>query len=411
MSAWFIDALDARAGIAFASERGPDLLVDAPELDVPGVLIAPPAFEPEVVAGRALAYAAGPGQFQLGLFVDEKEVEFETLDALAEFVRRTYLASGGGDSGNSIGPTPPPFPPEEGPPGIEPTGWPAGKGVMALVGATEEIAAASKELGGDVGAARRLALDSLTVDAGYSDSDALAYAGTLLIDGILDILPKEEAAAAAWLDAVERLSSALAALGLIEQIRLGPFWAALCDKLERKRRRAQWGEWVGDDGSWLLQQLFASADGRRVVQYPNAIHIEEWRDGWRFGGHSTDPLDDLEAWPLPSRLRSGEVQNLRDHLYAAIGAPLAYARRSAAEAAALLLFAAAHVATQARGVYAVGRSPFAPTVTAGIVAEALIWLRAQLPSFAFAAELEKIIAGAVELRSYEAAAASPLEGA
>ena len=74
--AWFIDTVDARAGLAFTSLRGPDLLTQDPTLDLPGVFIAPPTFRPETVSSRALAFAATRGPFQCGLFIAEREVAF-----------------------------------------------------------------------------------------------------------------------------------------------------------------------------------------------------------------------------------------------------------------------------------------------------------------------------------------------
>lgn len=97
-SAWQVDALDPRGGIAFASWRSFSLSDEENGLlEAPCVRIGPPFFYPETVATRALALAANRGAFQLGLFIATEEVRFATLDALTEFVRRVYLRSGGGD--------------------------------------------------------------------------------------------------------------------------------------------------------------------------------------------------------------------------------------------------------------------------------------------------------------------------
>jgi hypothetical protein len=108
--AWFIDGLDARAGLAFTSLRAPDLTTDEPALDLPGVFIAPPTFRPETVSSRALAFAATRGPFQYGLFIAEREVAFPSLDAVIEFVRRVYLRGGGGDAAGGGGAGVPPRP-------------------------------------------------------------------------------------------------------------------------------------------------------------------------------------------------------------------------------------------------------------------------------------------------------------
>lgn len=119
---WYIDSLDARAGLAFASFRQPDLIEgNAIEDAETTVFVAPPSFEPEIVANRAVAFAAQRGSFQWGLFNAEgEEFPFRTLEGVAEFVRRVYLRSGGGDANPDGGP---PAPSPETPGGVprEPT--------------------------------------------------------------------------------------------------------------------------------------------------------------------------------------------------------------------------------------------------------------------------------------------------
>ncbi|MCR5868230.1 hypothetical protein [Aquincola sp. J276] len=80
------------------------------------VYFAPPSFTPEPVANVALALGATRGSFRPGLFVDGREVWFESLADAGEFLRRAYVASGGGDGGDGEGdddPSPPlPEPPD-----------------------------------------------------------------------------------------------------------------------------------------------------------------------------------------------------------------------------------------------------------------------------------------------------------
>jgi hypothetical protein len=114
-SAWRIDALDSRGGLAFASYRAADLLeADAYSADDPAVFIEAPDFRVENVSSRAIGLAAGDRSFQSGLFVDEAEVGFKTLTDLVEFVRRCYLRGAGGD-GTDGGGGGLPFTPGEGP--------------------------------------------------------------------------------------------------------------------------------------------------------------------------------------------------------------------------------------------------------------------------------------------------------
>jgi hypothetical protein len=67
--AWYIDALDARAGQAFASRRvNRDVHSRDPALDLPCVFIAAPMFRPETVSNRALAFVGTRNSYQLGFF-------------------------------------------------------------------------------------------------------------------------------------------------------------------------------------------------------------------------------------------------------------------------------------------------------------------------------------------------------
>ena len=115
---WFIDALDADGGIAFASFR---------RLDGDGeehaVVVTPPYFHPSPVSHRAISLGAINRGAQSGVYVDGREVAFESLDQLVEFVRKAYF--GGGPNGSAPNPETPPVPPEgprrRGPSGAE---WP-----------------------------------------------------------------------------------------------------------------------------------------------------------------------------------------------------------------------------------------------------------------------------------------------
>jgi hypothetical protein len=115
---WRLQAFDLRAGLAFATFRATYRRADTIE-DWPCFFLSPPAFMPEPVNSVALAQAAQRGAFEDGLFVDGEEVGFDTLDELAEFVRRAYVSSAGGDGGDD---DPSPDEPLPGP-GEGPEGW------------------------------------------------------------------------------------------------------------------------------------------------------------------------------------------------------------------------------------------------------------------------------------------------
>jgi hypothetical protein len=119
---WYIDALDARAGQAFASRRLQDVHLRDPALDLPCVFIAAPMFRAETVSNRGLAFVGTRNSYQLGLFVQSFEVAFPELEAVIEFVRRAYLRGGGGDSAGGIGPGVPPRPDDAPEDGFPPVG-------------------------------------------------------------------------------------------------------------------------------------------------------------------------------------------------------------------------------------------------------------------------------------------------
>jgi hypothetical protein len=79
MALWYIDALDARAGMGLATYRDADLNTNTVDLGKPAVFIGPPFFQGESVASRAIGFAATRGSFQLGLFWDGEEIAFATL--------------------------------------------------------------------------------------------------------------------------------------------------------------------------------------------------------------------------------------------------------------------------------------------------------------------------------------------
>ncbi len=103
---WFVDSIDRRAGIAFAVETPSDLYSETDERAI--CFIAPPDFEPQPIASRALALGASKQGAEPGVLVDGVNVAFGSLSDIVEFVRRGYGASGGGDGGGDDGPPPTP---------------------------------------------------------------------------------------------------------------------------------------------------------------------------------------------------------------------------------------------------------------------------------------------------------------
>lgn len=114
---WYIDSLDPRAGLVFASAR-PHW---EPGHDFPGaqrtVFIAPPNFSPRVVSSHAIALGASRSRSQIRLMSRDQEIGFRGLESVRDFVRRVYSGSAGGDGplgSAGVEPAPTPVLPLEG---------------------------------------------------------------------------------------------------------------------------------------------------------------------------------------------------------------------------------------------------------------------------------------------------------
>ena len=98
---WYIDAWSIRDGAAFASRRQPQ----SREAENT-VFIAVPDLEPVPVGRLSTALSATRRCFQAGLWNDDdSEVAFESLEQVAELVRRGFLVGGLGPGG-AASPTP-----------------------------------------------------------------------------------------------------------------------------------------------------------------------------------------------------------------------------------------------------------------------------------------------------------------
>jgi hypothetical protein len=112
---WYIDSWDASAGRAFCSFRAG--ITARLRSHVEAYFVAPPFFEPEIVASRAPGLAASRGTFQLGFFITEREVAFNSLEEIIGLVRRVYSSRGmwpGPGGGLPPAPRPPDSPPDAG---------------------------------------------------------------------------------------------------------------------------------------------------------------------------------------------------------------------------------------------------------------------------------------------------------
>jgi len=102
---WYIDALDGLGGLAFASFRTDDLVGGEIEFEAEAWVIEAPDFRPRSLTSRVVGFAATGRGLQIGFSMDgETEEAFPSLDALSDFVRRTFLSGAGGDGAGGIVP-------------------------------------------------------------------------------------------------------------------------------------------------------------------------------------------------------------------------------------------------------------------------------------------------------------------
>lgn len=392
---WYVDAIDPIGGLCFASRRIADLEQDA-DLDLVGVYISPPQFQPEQVASRAISFSAARGGFQLGLFLDAAEVGFPSLPSLVEFVRRCYISGGRTDGAGGRGPLPVPPRPGGGKGGFEPLDLFEREGAGAFADVMKVLQnfsiALKQASGGPVPITDPW--EEKVPDEGEpteGDDIALAGAAATLIAELLVRMPRPEIGEdwRIWVECATRLRQAIAGLGLHGLIlRLhGRELVKSSDHAAQRTKRAvvEPSELYGVP-IHLLWQYF----GLPVGQLP---WPEEFWSAWPIRqGAVTDPVDDLSCWPLPAWLGSSDMTSVLDLLSAMTASPDSI-NAPQVQAVAIALFAAVHVTRRplpewppetADGAIAMARRKQ--------VLRAAGWLIAQFPRFAFPPAIEKLIA-------------------
>lgn len=429
---WYIDSIDVLAGMAFASERAPDLLSKSGETFEPAgqAFIAPPDFAPEIGVSRATAFAAARGSFQLGLFIDEEEVPFPSLESLAEFVRRAYLRGGGGDDPRGVVPPVPEGGPDlSGAVGIEredrefysdPSD--PSDPIVRLVARVGDFRAESVKIDRAAGA------DQFAWLVGTASPGSDAAAGTVrLVSGGFSVLiellrrhpgPNVGDRLPHWLEAARRLSAAFDRIGL--WIPLGELIAKhshLSSVADEIARYLDERDGLNEIRRVVDQQAVAWSDLfflRNVLRYGTGA----WRgrQGWWLSSGwdlttDHDLFADLSHFPVPGRVKAGgarhENENLSALLMSAVAVPELGGTGDAAE---LLLFAAACLVSPGLVAQRTGSllSPagFPDRETAGrawaaiapVTRAALFWLTGNLPKHVFWPGLEDLIAKAVSPR-------------
>jgi hypothetical protein len=400
---WFIDAIDARGGLAIATQRESDLKLDALGAAGASVFISPPAFVPEFVGSRSTGLALARNRGQAGVFHQADEVPFDSLAAVAEFVRRCYLRGAGGDgTGENGGSAPPPSPeggeprePPEGLGGIE-GGEPAGgtDPAAALLMVARLNSGHSKRL--TIGNSHPGEVLSKPVGAA-SKAEArrrrLARGALRVLRELIRRKSNRQSEKLHWLTTLEKLALVFMRMAL---------WPMMLDEFRHQ-----------DPVLWIFGQNYRPEEQLDSYLYAFIREYPErgpryWRDDlfWARWG-MTDVFDDLAAFPVPPRtvpFAAKDGQNLQALLSAAVATPeqMLHAHDTALEqeCAELAVFAAACL--NLGGEFTPGflslytednRIQFADR----LAVRAQTWLGLNTPRFVYAMEVENLIAQASKI--------------
>jgi hypothetical protein len=434
--AYFIDSLDARGGLAFASYRSADLSKGDADVDLPSVFIGPPMFRPERVASRAVAFAASRGSFQFGLYVGEAEVAFPTLEDVIEFVRRAYLRGGSGDGAGGIGPGVPQIPggaPEgETFPDFDPEvlgGESALSGMLndAQIALKEAHSLSNKFQFGEPFETSQFQKTFQNYPPGRGHTQALALGAMEIILALVHRFPAKGSneELLKWLASANRLGQAIAKTGLWRPLLDKPWSALLNDagfKLsqrmtlpvqERLDRVFDVIRKFGDGAHLIMFLLTRSSNfqfyrGYGLEEFIYQFRLRGWFPFITWDGQQTDPVDDLATWPLSQSTAgfTGTGDRNRasayDLLSAVLGSPDVLAKGNsvaALRAAALVVLAATHITTTANPVvFGPISDDLAEAASSDGVQIALDWLVEQFPTRIFPAQVEALIEGASALR-------------
>lgn len=358
---WYVDALDGRSGLAFASNRMSDLIGEPaqwPDLSARAWFIAAPDFQPEPVSSRAIGFAAAQRGLQLGLSLNgETEVPFPSLEALTDYVRRLFISGGGGDGAAGVDPA------LGGPPegGVDPEGgieadfempasslWLYGRPLGTFA---EELSQKSRQLGGTGTAVELKPLQRLPVSGPFGDIAPWTVA--------VPMIARE----------IDRRSTQIT---LLDRDRLL--------SLVRSEQALATLAWPFGITDWFVDRRFS-----------RAWSWDEMRD-------QADFLDLLALLPIPRRLGlpappSRTWQSVKDLFYGVLGNPgLLVHHRYQSQITAIFLFAAAAMVRRSL------RLDFYPPdademqrATLAFMDQVLDWLRPQMPKHAFSVALEQTI--------------------
>ena len=416
MALWYIDALDARAGMGLATCRDADLNTNTVDLGRPGVFIGPPFFQGESVASRAIGFAATRGSFQLGLFLNGEEIAFATLQGVCEFIRRVYISSGGGDTDGGISPAPVVPNPESGSgefrslPSDENS---VARGMVNFVSLLiKDIASISrlkysssepKQLNRREGPHKA----SLSEILGpLADVDALlAYGSAVLIEEMILRFPNRAADHGTWMRSTMRLGQMLSRLGLVDCLVHSPDFDRLSRMAhETDKRFRLFNDYVREFDAVLLAML-----GLAPYSPWHPRFGPPFLGGWHAGPGASEPLDDLSSFPIPSVAAKHVGLNpasasARDLLSVFLADPTVFegqqaSRREATMIAAFALLSSMLIVSDGQtSLAAIDGTRIGRVLRQDVVRDAIVWMDSQMPAYLFHRDIEKCIRGASQLR-------------
>jgi hypothetical protein len=400
MTPWFIDAIDARGGLAIATQRQTDLKLDASADAGASVFISPPAFSPEFVGSRSIGFALARNRGQLGLFHMDDEVPFDNLAAVAEFVRRSYLRGAGGDGTGENGGSSPPPSPEGGEPPDEPTEGLRGieGGDESAVG-TDPVAALLRLARINSGHSKQLPIgkshpgETLSKPVGTAtEADLrrrrLARGALRVVRELIRRRPNRQPDKLHWVTTLEKLAFVVTRMAL---------WPVMLEEFHHE-----------DAVSWVYGRSYRPGEAPDYTLYNLFQRTPEgrpwyWLDWYWAGWAMTDTFDDLAVFPVPPTtvpFAAKDGQNLQALLSAAAATPEQMLHTNNGvleyECAELALFAAACLnlgGERSLGLWRPHTDSWVQFVD-HLAVRAQTWLGDNIPRFVYATEVEELIAQA-----------------
>jgi hypothetical protein len=313
---WYIDAIDPRGGRAVAAQRSSDLVRGSRlEENAAVAFIGAPLFEPEFIGSRSLGLSMSRlGHSQLGLFLEDEEVPFDSLDAVAEFVRRSYVRGSGGDGAGEGGVPPLPAAPDRGDDGFDSDGIREFESdekhdVVARVlnfSAFIEHLTNELKLGESRQPERFSSADYNELKASHLGIQRLTRGAVRTLREVVRRCPRfpRSAEYLNWCRTLDRVIYMISALGLWAQIR-------------REIRGSP-----GDARRWLMTEPdeLAPRTYRRIIDLLVEVDdTSESRVRWRpyafeFLHYSQDPVADLASVPVASKYLANVPQDGRNLL-------------------------------------------------------------------------------------------------